>query len=1037
MENLFRLVLTRPAVAQDEETPSIPLAQNTDFQVALAKAYESRNRREAVKAVAREFIGSRRFVGDPKDLAVHDELRALDPDLDALEAKAAVTAAQLGKAVEDAFGKKPGPLVTSKALDAPAASLRDSLIAIKLLPEEHRRPIEGLTNQLRTIEVIVRAAASNDFPADGATLRRNRHRSVLLPTEAELGSILSTAEEASEAEKRRREAAEQKRKTAEERLDLFRRLSAAVDELTAIRSDHVERSPQVADAGFAMPAVWRPTQVAIQELTNRQQVTQLNLARLQASVGRPETVERVSRAALPEAPIADVAVDRPLAKLLVAGNGPFTPMAHAETAYRLRPTAERTLSPSTLEILGQRDLSVTRDPLDSIVDTLQVEITSLSAVLDQMLGRPVQKTIKRVGNAVVMITTPMASVWNSMVVNSDLTIPDYVFAYDARVPQTHGAVAPAGVADLLVIKQQLVRYEGADAAHIENVLKGERKEREHSRRRETEELTFLETEVTTTEERELESTTRFEMSRETSETIREDASLKAGLTVTGKYGPVVEFSASAEGSVSRSKEVATKSAATFAQDVTERSAYKVTERILERSSLRVTNEVIEKNVHELNNVGGGGHISGVYQWVNKVYQAQMFNYGIRMMYDFMVPEPAAFLISVLQGSHAAAVELDKPAPFTLRPDQISEWNYYTWVQQYGATDVSPPPEMYKTKSLDFKAGGGDSDADYNHSGQIAIDDGYKAVFGVVGIAGNVWESNASIDTVLGRQTHRFSGGLGISAWSTPLSDETDSVPFAMDTWKYSQIAAAVEVKVQRTERAVINWRLDTHAKLTTAYKARLAEYEEKLAALEVQAGVAIRGMNPALNQELIKDELKKHCITILTEQHFDLFDAIQTGSYNVPQIDLYENEAEGPYVRFFEQAFEWEQVTWVTYPYFWGRKGEWDERIAYEDVDPLFNQFLKAGYCRVTVPVRPGFEGAVDHFTTFGEIWNGGPLPTISNPLYLPIADELAERLDRPGTEIPEGDPWEVRIPTTLVHLRADDKLPAWKQDANGNWIEA
>ena len=155
----------------------------------------------------------------------------------------------------------------------------------------------------------------------------------------------------------------------------------------------------------------------------------------------------------------------------------------------------------------------------------------------------------------------------------------------------------------------------------------------------------------------------------------------------------------------------------------------------------------------------------------------------------------------------------------------------------------------------------------------------------------------------------------------------------------------------------------------------------------------------------MKDELKKHCISILTEQHFDLFDAVQTGVNGVPQIDLFENAAEGPYVRFFEQAFEWEQMTWLTYPYFWGRKSQWHERIAYEDPDPVFNQFLKAGYCRVVVPVRPGFEGAIDHFMTYGEIWNGGPLPPISNPLYLPIADEIAERLDRPGEEIPQGDP--------------------------------
>jgi len=131
-----------------------------------------------------------------------------------------------------------------------------------------------------------------------------------------------------------------------------------------------------------------------------------------------------------------------------------------------------------------------------------------------------------------------------------------------------------------------------------------------------------------------------------------------------------------------------------------------------------------------------------------------------------------------------------------------------------------------------------------------------------------------------------------------------------------------------------------------------------------------------------------------------------------------------------------EHLTWAAYPYFWRQKIQWDERIAYEDTDPLLNGFLKAVYCRVTVPARPGFEGAIDHFMSFGEIGNGGPLPPIVSPLYLPIADELVERLDRPGDEFPEGDPWIVRVPTTLVHLRATDKLPRWKQDVNGQWVE-
>jgi hypothetical protein len=92
---------------------------------------------------------------------------------------------------------------------------------------------------------------------------------------------------------------------------------------------------------------------------------------------------------------------------------------------------------------------------------------------------------------------------------------------------------------------------------------------------------------------------------------------------------------------------------------------------------------------------------------------------------------------------------------------------------------------------------------------------------------------------------------------------------------------------------------------------------------------------------------------------------------------------------------------------------------------------------RVQLPVRPGFETAVDHFRLFGEPWLGGSLPPISDDTYLPISDELTERLGRPGTELPVGEPWEVRVPTSLVRLRDDDQLPRWTQQADGSWVEA
>jgi hypothetical protein len=177
-----------------------------------------------------------------------------------------------------------------------------------------------------------------------------------------------------------------------------------------------------------------------------------------------------------------------------------------------------------------------------------------------------------------------------------------------------------------------------------------------------------------------------------------------------------------------------------------------------------------------------------------------------------------------------------------------------------ATDVVPPREPYKTVSLDFKAGGGDDKTNYNHSGQLTIDEGYRAVWGTVS---NISDHSATVDVVLGQQTQRMADSDWM--WATSLNDEQGTVPLAIDTFRKSQVAVAVEVECQRTDRAMQKRRLETHAKLMTVYQARLFEYEEKLAQLELQAGVAIHGRNPAANQVTISEELKKNCASILTD----------------------------------------------------------------------------------------------------------------------------------------------------------------------------
>jgi hypothetical protein len=145
----------------------------------------------------------------------------------------------------------------------------------------------------------------------------------------------------------------------------------------------------------------------------------------------------------------------------------------------------------------------------------------------------------------------------------------------------------------------------------------------------------------------------------------------------------------------------------------------------------------------------------------------------------------------------------------------------------------------------------------------------------------------------------------------------------------------------------------------------------------------------------------------------------------------------GSYIRFLEHAFEWDQIQYAFYPYYWAPRDEWDERFKKADPDYEFQQFLQAGSARVVVPVRRGFEAAVSHFLETGQPWEGRGEPTITDPLYFAIVDEIRERTGGRQDAIPVGDPWEVRLPTSLILLRNQDatpQLPEWERIEDGTW---
>lgn len=84
-----------------------------------------------------------------------------------------------------------------------------------------------------------------------------------------------------------------------------------------------------------------------------------------------------------------------------------------------------------------------------------------------------------------------------------------------------------------VIRQELVRYEADEIAHIENVLAGEKKEKTHRNKKTQEELSFSEHETNQETETNTRTSDRFELSKEVNKLTAQSTQFDAGVSATG------------------------------------------------------------------------------------------------------------------------------------------------------------------------------------------------------------------------------------------------------------------------------------------------------------------------------------------------------------------------------------------------------------------------------------------------------------------------------------------------------------------------
>ncbi|WP_456437419.1 hypothetical protein [Psychroserpens sp.] len=610
-------------------------------------------------------------------------------------------------------------------------------------------------------------------------------------------------------------------------------------------------------------------------------------------------------------------------------------------------------------------------------------------------------------------------------------------------------VTSLGIADFRRVEQEVCCYVPGEVSHIENIMAREFKERstrslvsseitdERSEERELENLT----DTTTTERNEMQSEVAAVLNEDESESFGANASVSS--TYNGANGSTtLNAGAGFDTATANSSSNSNSQAQTYAQEVTERAMERIVQKTQTKRTSRILKEFEENNSHGFDNRKGDKHISGVYRWVDKIYKNQLINYGKRLMYEFAIPEPSKFfkeaiIKNVEDGTADSAVILptapEHPSVHGMNSAFDLDGEYQTIAAHYNAEVTAMPEDVIKISHSFSQSNDGDSESagsSQSGNGEIEIPEGYAVISydgylltsktGASGYAGNA--DNSSQITVE-KKRFNVSEIYGYAFRRYHLhNDELDIrnvLAYSFSSWVIGGHALNLEVECKFTVEAQQQWQNETYNAIMEAYEEKLRLYNEAMQVNEVIPEDATEKLrfNPLENRALEKRELKRIAIELL---------ALQKGHVTSKDNYSYENDIAKVHtseelqkhlatVKFFEQAFDWEIMSYIFYPYFYADEANWKELFQQQEAaDPIFQSFLQSGMARTVVPVRKGFEDAVNWYMITGEMWNGeGLVVDQDNDLYVSVAEEM---------QTVEGEvekAWETRLPTSLTVIQA------------------
>jgi len=631
-----------------------------------------------------------------------------------------------------------------------------------------------------------------------------------------------------------------------------------------------------------------------------------------------------------------------------------------------------------------------------------------------------------------------------------------------------------GIQEYRRVEQTLCCYVPGEVSHIDNIMAKEYKERSTRNYLRTEYSTEITSETEIENINDSTTTERNEISSEVAKELQKDKSFNLSGSVTVSKDSKVFGSISANVSTgyssNNSSSLSNTEAKNYAKEVTERALERVVQKTTEKRTYKMIKEFEENNKHGFDNRKGTEHITGVYRWVDKIYDNELVNYGRRLLFEVTVPSPADFYKKAMLWKSKAAESSVTPLtpPKTLADFgiesalNVNSENGNLAASAYG-TSISDYESETQYLNVDIPLTEVDNKS-YSQTlpqPNIIIPNGFVAerIDGVGSFNYKTTTGSAYIEFNFGGYK-AYNGdwkdkGTKNFDYHFALSPKLEgSIPFITKYRRTNNFSGSFKVKCVTDPAMFQEWQEETYTALQAAYQSELDAYNQELqlqqAAQQAEADQQENEnySNPAMNRLIEERELKRLCIEMMSKPYcYDMGQSFsncktyacksECGEIENKVTEVVQNESLERYaefIRFFETAFHWEIFSYIFYPYYYNAKCQWSELLQTKHDDPIFEAFLQSGMSKVLVPVRPQFEKAVMWYLETGEIYTDENLvPEFDDDRYLSLLKDLLNQ-----DEIKVEGTWKTRVPSSLTIIQAkssyledEDGLPCCDEDGS------